>query len=304
MLSTVSRWLRSAATSSVATLSSPARTSVRGVPLTIVLESARSFWLNVSRAASTTARKVWNPASLGVTSKVTLVVPASSATGCALTSAPSRNSRTVAVWATVERISAVASIDSPRFAVDGVVSRSTSTSSIAPGPIRRVSITTCCDAARAASACPPPVVSLPSDSSTIRFWASSGKSAVASRRAAPMSVADLTGTDAIRSISVASDGSRSTSAPLPNATIPATSPSGLTASVSRRNASASSRPALPIESDRSTTNTVASRSTGRTTWRPDEGEDQGGEQHGPHEQRDPAAPGAEVAAGRQVQRRP
>ena len=32
-----------------------------------------------------------------------------------------------------------------------------------------------------------------------------------------------------------------------------------------------------------------------------QGQDQGGEQHGPHEQRDPAAPGAEVAAGRQVQ---
>ena len=56
-------------------------------------------------------------------------------------------------------------------------------------------------AASAASAWPAPVVSLPSDSSTIRFWASSGKSAVASRSAAPMSVAERTGVDAMRSIS-------------------------------------------------------------------------------------------------------
>ena len=60
----------SAATSSAATLSSPARTSVRGSPLTMVFESARSFSLNVSRAASTTARNVWKPASVGLTSKV------------------------------------------------------------------------------------------------------------------------------------------------------------------------------------------------------------------------------------------
>ena len=48
---------------------------------------------------------------------------------------------------------------------------------------------------------PDPVVSLPSDRSTIRFWASSGKSAAARRSAAPMSVADRTGVEAIRSIS-------------------------------------------------------------------------------------------------------
>ena len=100
------------------------------------------------------------------------------------------------------------------------------TSSTSPSPIRRVSIRTPREAASAASAWPSPVVSLPSDSRTIRFWASSGKSAAARRRAAPMSVADLTGVEASRSISVSSAGSRSTSASLPNATIPATSPSG------------------------------------------------------------------------------
>ena len=55
---------------------------------------------------------------------------------------------------------------------------------------------------------------------------------------------------------------------LPNATIPATSPSGRSLSVSRRKARASSRPALPTESDMSTTKTVASRSTGSTSWNP------------------------------------
>ena len=165
-------------------------------------------------------------------------------------------------------MSATTSIDSPRFAVDGVVTRSTRTSSPPPSPIVRVSIRMSRDAARAASACPPPVVSLPSDSSTMRFWASSGNSAVARRRAAPMSVAPRTGVEASRSISASSDGSRSTSASLPNATMPATSPSGISASVSRRNARASSRPSFPTESDRSTTNTVARRSTGRTSRNP------------------------------------
>ena len=52
-----------------------------------------------------------------------------------------------------------------------------STSSTSPSPIRRVSIRTPRDAASAASDWPSPVVSLPSDSRTIRFCASSGKSA-------------------------------------------------------------------------------------------------------------------------------
>ena len=159
-------------------------------------------------------------------------------------------------------------MDSPSRAVDGVVRRSMRTSSIVPGPIRRVSIWIPRSAASAASVWPPPVVSLPSDRSTIRFWASSGNRAEARRSAAPMSVADLTGVEAIRSISARSDGSRSTRASLPNATIPATSSWPLTLRVSRRKARASSRPALPTESDRSTTKTVASRSTGRTSWKP------------------------------------
>ena len=184
-------------------MSSPARTSVRGSPLTIVFESARSFSLNVSRAASTTARKrveaglgrldvERDPCDAGDQLDRLRLRPAS----------PSANRRTVAVWATVERTSATTGTDSPSRAVDGVVSRSMRTSSTSPRPIRRVSIRTPRDAARAASAWPSPVVSLPSDSRTIRFCASSGKSAVASRRAAPMSVADVTGADASRSISV------------------------------------------------------------------------------------------------------
>ena len=68
-----------------------------------------------------------------------------------------------------------------------------------------------------------------------------------------MSVASLTGVDAIRSISARSDGSRSTSASPPKATIPATSSPFFASRLSRRNASASSRPAVPTESERSTT---------------------------------------------------
>ena len=226
-MSTCWRWLRRAATSSTATDSSPARTRVRGSPLTIVFESARSFWLNVSSAASTTARKRTKPASAGLTSSnVIRLRPAISSTGFVWTSVPLANSRTVAVWATVERTSTTTGTVSPSRAVEGVVRRSTRTSSTSPSPIRRVSIRTPREAARAASDWPSPVVSLPSESRTIRFCASSGKSAAARRSAAPMSVAERTGVEASRSISVSSAGSRSTSAPLPNATIPATSPSG------------------------------------------------------------------------------
>ena len=48
-----------------ATSSSPLTTSTLGSPLTIVFASARSFWLNVSRAASTTIRKRRKPGVLG-----------------------------------------------------------------------------------------------------------------------------------------------------------------------------------------------------------------------------------------------
>ena len=159
-------------------------------------------------------------------------------------------------------------MSSPRRVVDGLDARSTSTSSLAPSPICRVSMRTPRVAERAASAWPDPVVSLPSESRTIRFCASSGNSAVASRSAPPMSLAERTGAEAIRSISARSLGRRSTSASLPNATMPATSPSGISSSAPRTNASASSRPALPIESDRSTTNTVARRLTGSTICSP------------------------------------
>ena len=97
-----------------------------------------------------------------------------------------------------------------------------------PSPIRRVSIRTPRVAASAASAWPPPVVSLPSDRRTIRFCASSGKSA---RREAQRGADVGRRADRRRGEPVdlgrGRDGSRSTSASLPNATIPATSPSGV-----------------------------------------------------------------------------
>ena len=64
---------------------------------------------------------MWKPASVGLMSNVTRVMPASSLTGCEATSVPSANRKTVAGWATDERISATASTDSPSRAVDGVV---------------------------------------------------------------------------------------------------------------------------------------------------------------------------------------
>ena len=109
----------SAATSSAATFSSPRRTRIRGSPLTIVFESARLFWLNVSWAASTTTRKVWRPASVGLTWNVTRLTPTTRSRRLVSISAPSANRRTVAGWATVERISAVASMTSPIRAVAG-----------------------------------------------------------------------------------------------------------------------------------------------------------------------------------------
>ena len=89
--------------------------------------------------------------------------------------------------------SATASISSPSRAVDGVVSRSTRTSSRSTSPITCVSTWIPRAAASAASCWPRPVVSLPSEIRTIRFWAASGNSAEASRSAPPMSVAPLTG---------------------------------------------------------------------------------------------------------------
>ena len=119
---TVSTFWRSAsraATSCAATSSSPLTTSTRGSPLTIVLASARSFWLNVSRAASTTTRNRRNPGSAGVNVNDSRFGPASSVTGSDFASSPLTNRRAVAGWATVEVMSAVTWTDSPRRAVDG-----------------------------------------------------------------------------------------------------------------------------------------------------------------------------------------
>ncbi len=233
IVSTVSRSVCRAVTRSAATVSSPLTTSTRGSPLTIVFASARSFWLNVSRAASTTIRKRRNPASFGVNEKVTDCCPGCRSTGFVAARSPFTNSRTVAGWAAVEVTVPVTSIDSPRRAVDGDVSRSTRTSSVPASPVTTVSTWIPRAAASAASTWPEPVVSLPSERSTIRFWASSGNSADASRRAAPTSVAPRTGVEARRSISARSDGRRSTSASPPNATIPATSSPCRAASDSR-----------------------------------------------------------------------
>ena len=66
-----------------------------------------------------------------------------------------------------------------------------------------------------------------------------------------------------------SDGSRSTSASLPNATMPGDVARRASPRASRAGTRARPRgPSLPTESDRSTTKTVASRSTGRTSWNP------------------------------------
>ena len=224
---------RSASTSWLPTVGSPAATRIRGSPLTIVSESARLFWLNVSWPASTTTRKMWKPASFALTWNVTVVWPTGRFTCWVEIRPPSAKRRTVASWATVEVIVAFASMSSPRCAVVGVVTRSTRTSAEPPRPVTWVWTWIPCAAARAASACPAPVVSLPSDSRTIRFCASSGKRAAARRRAPPMSVAPWVGTEAIASSSRTSSGSRSTSASLPNATMPARSSWGIATSASR-----------------------------------------------------------------------
>jgi hypothetical protein len=251
-------------TSSAATFSSPARTRMRGSPLTIVFESARSFWLNVSPAASTTARNVWKPGSLGLTRKTIRFEPALRSTRSIATWTPSAKSRTVAAWSMLELMSAIASISSPSRAVEGVVSRSTSTSSRSTSPMTRVSTWIPRAAASAASRWPRPVVSLPSEIRTIRFWAASGNSAAARRSAAPTSVAAFTGVLAMRSISRSSSGRRSTSASLPNATMPAWSSSGMTFERLAQERQRVLAPASPTLSDRSTTKTVASdRPAGR-----------------------------------------
>ena len=143
------------------------------------------------------------------------------------------------------------------------------TSSVAPSPIDFVSTWIAARGSERRLGLARPVVSLPSDSSTIRFWASSGNSADARRSAAPMSVADVTGAEAMRSMSRSSAGqSLDERAPC------------RTPRCRRRRLPASAQgcrgrmrghphgPPSPTLSERSTTNTVASRSTGRTRRKP------------------------------------
>ena len=87
---------RAQSTSSAATASSPDTTRIRGSPWTIVFESARSFWLNVFRAASTTARNRTKPASCGLDEERR---PCSSRPrGRAARCRPGRRSRTAGPW--------------------------------------------------------------------------------------------------------------------------------------------------------------------------------------------------------------
>ena len=183
------------------------------------------------------------------------------------------------------------------------------TSSADPRPMTFVSTWTPRAAARAASAWPWPVVSFPSESRTIRFWASSGNSAEARRRAAPISVAERTGVEAIRSISRTSAGRRSTRAPLPNPTIPAASPSGMSAEAladERQGILAAGRPdrvgQVHDEDRRQAIDRQDKAESG-------EGEDQGGKQQRADDERDPSsgdpgsAPGGGVEGERQTQGR-
>ena len=190
-VSTIWRSVSRAVTSSAATSSSPLTTRTLGSPLTIVLASARSFWLNVSRAASTTIRKRRNPASLGVNSerRPGWRRPARS-TACvagqlAVDEQPHRGRLGDGGGDVAGDVDGLAEARGRRrgepLDEDLVAARRC--------PSGRVSTWMPRAAARAASVCPEPVVSLPSESSTIRFWASSGNRAPASRSAAPMSVA-------------------------------------------------------------------------------------------------------------------
>ncbi len=246
----------------------PAISRMRGSPCTIVCESPKLFCANVSWSASTRARNVWNPASVASVVNTTLFSPGVSCTDCTPICAPSPKRRTVAGCAMVVEIVTSTWMSSPTRAVAGEWTRWMMVSSAAPRPVTNVSICTPRAAASDASDWPRPVVSLPSVTSTMRFWVSSGNSADASRNAPPMSVALVAGTDAKRSRSVSSVGSRSTRASPPNATTAALSPSGRSSSASRTNARADSRPVTPTESERSTTKTVVRRSTGQTSAKP------------------------------------
>ena len=92
------------------------------------------------------------PGSAGLTLKVNRFEPALRSTRSVVTRARSAYRRRVAGWATLEVISAMTSISSPRRAVDGLVSRSTRTSSRSTSPMTRVSTWMPRAAARAASA--------------------------------------------------------------------------------------------------------------------------------------------------------
>ena len=263
--------LCSAATSSAATSSSPARTSVRGSPLTIVLESARSFWAErVARRPRRRRGTCGSRRRCGLTSNVTRVTPASSCTAAwrpRLAVGEEADRRRLGdgradVGHGLDRLAEVrrrrrrqpldedlvggAEPDQPRLDLGCRAWRRGR-----PRPGRRRSCRCRRTAARSASG----------------RRRGTAPSRAAAR--APMSVADVTGVEAIRSIS-----REVRRQPLDEGLLAERHdarrrrPRGITLSVSRRKASASSRPALPTESDRSTTNTVASRSTGRTSRNP------------------------------------
>ena len=218
---------------------------------------------------------------------------------------PARRRRTAGPWPAGRPTSG--SRRSPRSTRRGA--RSTASSAARRGPRRRRrarspgSRSGCrALAASAASAWPPPVVSLPSESRTIRFWASSGKSAVASRSAAPMSVARL---DRRRGDPVdlarAPTGSRSTSASLPNATMPGDVALGhhLEGLAQERERVLAARRCRPSRTGRRRTRSRAGRPAGRAGTR--RARRRARQQERADDEGDPAPAGADPPARGEVQ---
>ena len=208
----------------------------------------------------------------------------------------------MAGWATVDGSRRSTSISSPRRAVDGASEPLDEDLVAAVEADARVSTWIPRAAASAASVWPAPVVSLPSERRTIRFWASSGNSAAASRSAAPMSVAARTGVER-DPVELGEVGRQ----PLDERVLAERDDAR---DVALRHLRAGSRgrtratprgPALPTESDRSTTNTVASRSTGRTSWNPARAKTSAASRSRRTRSASPPPAGAEPAARREVE---
>ena len=251
--------------------------------------SARSFWLNVSSAASTTTRKRRNPGSLGVNVNDSRFGPSSSVTGWVLASSPLTNRRAVAGCAAVDVMSAVTSIDSPSRAVDGAASRSTSTSSRPPRPTRWVSTWIPRAAASAASrlAGAGGVVAVGEEDDPLLGVVGEQGGGEPERRADVGGRRDRGGRDAV-DLARAPRGAAPRARRCRTRRCPRRPRPCFAASASRTYASESSRPCVPTESDRSTTNTTASRSTGQHELEPGERRHERGQQPDPDRRAPPA----------------